>query len=304
MKPYVVIATKGRANIAYEVLTSLKGQSIPMEHIVFVGSEPSDLAGLETHPMYAPETISLILSDAGLTKQRNAGLDFLSTLTQEQDPNDWFVAFFDDDFRLASNWMFNCKQAFLDDPALVGVGGCVLADGITTDPISESAALEYIASRRPPMKHTWSGARREVPDLYGCNMAYRGSFAKTGRFDPDLPSYGWLEDVDYSVRAGKTGALRLIPECRGVHLGTSSGRTSGIRFGYSQIANPLYLIKKGGIPVKKGSKTMLRNLLSNGKNSFFRNPSRDYVGRLRGNIMAIRDLFLGSCHPTRIIDIQ
>lgn len=304
MKAYVVIATKGRASLAFEVLTSLKGQTHAIDHIVFVGSEPSDIAGLDTHPQYSADSVSLILSDAGSTKQRNAGLNLLSSVTRSQDPGNWFVGFFDDDFRLAPDWIFHCSEAFLSEPQLVGVGGTVLADGITSHPISEAEALDFIESRLPPLKHTWSGPRRNVPDLYGCNMAFRGTVASTDRFDPNLPFYGWLEDVDFSVRASQRGALRHIPECRGVHMGTSSGRTSGVRFGYSQVANPLYLIKKGSLPLKKGSRTLLRNMLSNGKNSLFRNQSRDYTGRLKGNFMAIRDLCLGQCHPTNVIGIK
>lgn len=304
MNAYVVIATKGRASIAKGVLSSLHGQTCPIEHIIFVGSEPADVAGLDTHPRYQAGTVSVVLSEAGLTKQRNAGLELLSSMTRGQDPSHWFVVFFDDDFRLAPDWIAHCKDALLGDPQLVGVGGTVLADGITGDPIPESQALDFIESRLPPMAHTWSGPRRDVPDLYGCNMAYRGTVAGTDRFDPDLPYYGWLEDVDYSVKASQKGALRHIPECKGVHMGTSSGRTSGVRFGYSQIANPLYLIKKRTLPVRKGSRTLLRNMLSNGKNALFRNQSRDYAGRLKGNFMAIKDLFLGQCHPTNVIGLK
>lgn len=304
MKAFVVVATKGRASLALQALSTLKGQTHAIEHIVFVGSEPSDIAGLDAHPQYSAASVSLILSEAGSSTQRNAGLNLLSSMTRDEDPSHWFVGFFDDDFRLAPDWMSHCREAFLSDPHLVGVGGTVLADGATSHPVSESQALDFIGSRRPPLKHTWSGARRDMPDLYGCNMAYRGTVARTDRFDADLPLYGWLEDVDYSVRASQKGTLRHIPECRGVHLGTSSGRTSGVRFGYSQVANPLYLIKKGTLPVRKGSRTLLRNMLSNGKNTLFRNQSRDYTGRLRGNFMAIKDLFRGHCHPTRVTGIH
>lgn len=304
MKAYVVVATKGRASVAGGVLRALQQQTCPAQHIVFVGSEPADVAGLDTHPLHSAGSVSVLLSEAGLTRQRNAGLERLAALTRGEDPARWFVVFFDDDFRPAPDWLAHCRTAFLDDPQLVGVGGTVLADGITGTPITESQAQDFIESRRPPMKHTWSGPRRDMPDLYGCNMAYRGTVAGHERFDPALPFYGWLEDVDYSVKASRQGALRHIPECRGVHMGSSSGRTSGVRFGYSQIANPLYLIRKKTLPLQKGGWTLLRNMLSNSANTLLRNQSRDYTGRLRGNLMAIRDLFRGHCHPTRVTGIQ
>lgn len=304
MKAYVVVATKGRASVAGGVLRALQSQTCPVEHIIFVGSEPADVAGLDTHTPHNATKVTVLLSEAGLTRQRNAGLERLAAMTHGENPAHWFVVFFDDDFRPAPDWLAHCSAAFLDDPQLVGVGGTVLADGITGTPITESQAQDFIDSLRPPMKHTWSGPRRDVPDLYGCNMAYRGTVARTDRFDPALPFYGWLEDVDYSVKASRQGALRHIPECRGVHMGSSSGRTSGVRFGYSQIANPLYLIRKKTLPLQKGGWTLLRNMLSNSANTLLRNQSRDYTGRLRGNFMAIRDLLRGHCHPTRVTRIQ
>jgi hypothetical protein len=82
---------------------------------------------------------------------------------------------------------------------------------------------------------------------YGCNMAPRlvPLHRHSLRFDEDLPLYGWLDDVDLCRRLSAYGRIVKNWNMIGVHLGTKRGRTAGIRLGYSQIANPIYLRRKG-----------------------------------------------------------
>jgi GT2 family glycosyltransferase len=69
-------------------------------------------------------------------------------------------------------------------------------------------------------------------------------------FDERLPLYGWQEDVDLSRRLAAFGTVVKVPAARGVHLSVKLGRNSGVRLGYSQIANPLYLsFKRRGYPL-------------------------------------------------------
>ena len=68
------------------------------------------------------------------------------------------------------------------------------------------------------------------------------------RFDENLPLYGWAEDVDFCRQLATYGRIVENARTTGVHLGSNSGRTSGVCFGYSQIANPLYLWRKGTLP--------------------------------------------------------
>jgi GT2 family glycosyltransferase len=67
-------------------------------------------------------------------------------------------------------------------------------------------------------------------------------------FDENLPLYGWLEDVDFCRRLAPYGRIVRNARTAGVHLGSNSGRTSGVCYGYSQIANPLYLWRKALCP--------------------------------------------------------
>lgn len=302
MKAFVIIATKGRPAISYECLNTLQKQSHPIEHIFVVGSEIIDTDGLENHSLYTSGTVTLNYANGGLTAQRNAGLDAMRfAYTAQMDPEEWFVVFLDDDFRIAPDWIEHCANGFQTHRNLIGAGGCVLADGITKNGISESEAHAYLMGYLPAKDNFWAGVySRSVPDLYGCNMAYRGTFALNERFDEKLPAYGWQEDVDYSTRAADYGELRYLPKAKGVHLGVTDGRVSGLCFGYSQVANPIYLIKKATIRKRKALLLMAKNIISNCIKTLLLNTKKDYRGRLHGNYLAFCDTIKRSCDPENI----
>ena len=68
----------------------------------------------------------------------------------------------------------------------------------------------------------------------------------TLRFDEGLPLYGWQEDIDFAARVARQGgALARTDAFAGVHCGVKTARSRGLPIGYSQVANPLYLVRKG-----------------------------------------------------------
>lgn len=305
MKACVVIATKGRAKETGVLLDYLANQSVVPHFVVVAGSEPSDIAGLDTHPLITQQKGQLILSKAGLCTQRNAGVTALLAQPRLQDAQDWFVAFFDDDFRPAADWLAQALQYFQQEPTVVGLTGHVLADGVNLEfGIPESSANGYLTQQKAPRPH-WSNVSSPQPlfGLYGCNMAYKAVVMQQQQFDENLPLYAWQEDYDFAHRALQYGELRLLPSCKGVHLGTSAGRTSGVRFGYSQIANPIYLVKKGSMPWRVAAKMMSKNLASNIVKSLTGVRIKDFPGRLKGNLRAISHLFTGKLNPLRVLDI-
>lgn len=282
----VGIPTAGRPRVVEALLEHLEGQTRPADLIVVAAPEAVDVDGLD------PKSASLVIAPRGLTKQRNAILDAAADCD--------IVVFFDDDFVAHASYLLFAERLFERYPEIVMATGCVLADGIIGPGIGFDEARRYVEADRQTGDEQW--AIRDVYNGYGCNMAVRMEAVRRGgiRFDERLPAYGWLEDVDFSRRLACEGRIVASKDMRGVHMGTKSGRQPGMRLGYSQIANPIYLARKGSFAWPRAWHQMGRNVAMNLARSLRPEPYVDRRGRLRGNAAALRDLALGRMHPERI----
>jgi hypothetical protein len=115
--------------------------------------------------------------------------------------------------------------------------------------------------------------------------------------------YGWQEDIDFTSQLRRYGRVVGFNTIIGVHLGLKAGRVSGVRFGYSQIANPTYLISKGTVPATFALDLMARNIAANLLRSLWPEPWIDRRGRLRGNLLAVGHLMMGRIEPEYILKI-
>lgn len=217
---------------------------------------------------------------------------------EEQD----LLLFLDDDFLMAPNYLEEMQRVFDENPDVILTTGTVIADGII------GPGLDHIAGAKVLAKALAEPAGEGMAPAhtgYGCNTAVRvGPILQHGLFfDERLPLYSWLEDVDFSNRIKHHGRMVRPASMRGVHLGTKTGRTPGIRLGYSQVANPFYLIRKGTISRKRARDLMLRNIASNLRGTLRPVEWADYRGRLRGNLMALRDVILRRNDPERILSL-
>jgi hypothetical protein len=82
-------------------------------------------------------------------------------------------------------------------------------------------------------------------------------------------------------------------------MGAKNGRVSGQRLGYSQIANPLYMLRKGTMTLVKVADHILCNMASNFGRAAWPEPFVDRRGRVRGNLLAIWDVLRGRLEPER-----
>jgi len=286
----VIIASTGRPACIASVLGDLRRQTLPPSRIILSVTGDRDLP-----PPHTRKDAEVVQARRGLPAQRNAGLD---RLAGDAD----VVVFFDDDFVPSRHAIAGLAALFADHPAIVGATGVVLADGIKTPGIPYTRAETIVAA------HDRKGAHPpalivDVPDLYGCNMAYRLSALDGLRFDERLKLYGWQEDVDFAVQVARRGRTVKTDAFVGVHLGTKAGRTSGVRLGYSQVHNPLYLWRKGTMPRAKALRLMVRNVLSNHARSLWPEPWVDRIGRVRGNWLGFADVLRGRLTPERIEDL-
>ncbi len=307
LRAFVIVVTKGRPDEVAVLVDYLERQTYPIDRIALVGTCEADLGTALHHPLiHSGRLIAAIADRPGLCRQRNYGLGLL------QDSGDLapdgpgaFVAFFDDDYRPADDWLALAAAAFGSMADIVGLTGRVLADGISGPGLTEAEAEAFLTGARPPQRHGYGGqVVREVDSAYGCNMAFRSTVFAELRFDETLPLYGWQEDRDFTGQARAHGRVIHAPDCRGVHLGAKGGRSAGKRLGYSQIANPAYLVRKGTVHWRAAANMAVRNLIANHLRSLRPEPWVDRRGRAYGNWLAIADLLRGRASPTRVLDLR
>jgi GT2 family glycosyltransferase len=285
----VGIATVGRPEFVRSTLGDLRRQTRAPDSVLVAACEAADVVGI------ADDHVECIFAPRGLTKQRNAILRNCSQFD--------VIVFFDDDFLPQPTYLEELEKTFIAHPNVVMVTGYVIADGIIGPGLDIEEARRHL---EVDSRHkSEDKALVDVYNGYGCNMAVRTSAVQHGdvAFDEALPLYGWLEDVDFSRRLGRYGRIVRSEAARGVHLGVKSGRQSGVRLGYSQIANPFYLVRKGSFDRSRAFQQMGRNIAMNLVFSLRPEPYVDRWGRLRGNIKAIKDLLRGRLHPERALTI-
>jgi GT2 family glycosyltransferase len=288
----VIVATRGRPSIVNSLVGQLNRQSKPPEQIFVIASAEADIVGLKQQA-----NVTVRIGRTGSSPQRNYGLALAGQRFS-------YVVFFDDDFVPSRFWLERMHDLFESRPDLVGLTGTVLADGTTTAGIRLDDAQSMVW-----LRDTTSDRTGAVHDRFsyggnmGCNMAFRCSALRGIRFDERLPLYAWLEDADFRARVERRGRVARTDALWGVHLGHKQGRGRGVTFGYSQIANAVYLARKGTVPMAHLARLVTKNLLSNTVRSLRPEPYVDRRGRLLGNMVALADLVRGRIAPERILKL-
>jgi GT2 family glycosyltransferase len=293
MRFAVGIATAGRPAMLTETLREIAKQNRLPDIVVICPRSEQDVESevLETLP-YACRVVS---SKPGTCRQRNAIL----RAVQDCDA----VVFFDDDFFPAPTYLANAEAILQRDDEVVAMSGTLLEDGIHGLGIKPEAARARIASA--PARIPSGGIRTDY-GTYGCNMVFRLAPVREHKpnFDEGLPLYGWQEDIDFSRQMAKWGRVVRADALTGVHLGIKGGRTSGVKFGYSQVANPIYLMRKGTVSLSFGGKTLVKNVLANAARAIRPEARIDRAGRFKGNMLAFVDLLRGRMYPGRICELE
>lgn len=287
----VIVATLGRPEESEDLVGDLRSQTRLPDRTIFAVTTPEDAP--EVDDLLRNET--LLCDRKGSCAQRNLAIE---RVVEDSD----LLVFFDDDFVPERHYLERLERAFEADPAIVGATGFVVADGVHGAGLSREEAVEAVRfhSARFP-----TGRPRATPlhGLYGCNMAVRVSALGERRFDENLPLYGWMEDLDLTYQLLSEGKLVRLEQLVGAHRGVKAGRTSGVRLGYSQIANAIYLIRKGTAPKRPMYENVAKYLIVNSLKSLRPEPFIDRRGRLKGNLFGILDLIRGRLRPDRILEL-
>jgi GT2 family glycosyltransferase len=285
----VGIATAGRPLILKQMLRQLTKQQRQPDVVVVCASSNEDLGDM---PVESPAVVTLF-GGRGLAQKRNAILRGVSECD--------VLIFLDDDFIAHSDYVAATETAFARDGSIAMTTGEVIADGVCGPGLDVTAALGALRNA----DGTAGAAPYDVYSAYGCNMSLRLDLARKHQlmFDEELPLYGWLEDVDFSRRVAAYGRITKVPAARGVHLGVKAARQRGVQLGYSQVANPVYLMRKGTYGARHAAALMSRNILANFGRALWPEAHVDRTGRALGNLRAVLELIDGRLHPQRILSL-
>lgn len=286
----VIIPSFGRRELLTRVLGHLERQSRLPDEVIISAPDPSHVEAYTGSRL----TVSYVFGRQGLAAQRNQALE--QALRRFD-----VVTFFDDDFLPGSRYLEQLLIAFQDNPGWAVIMGNVILDGakgvgLTFD--ESLAALAAFEARPLPEPRNV-----DHPGAYGCNMSFRSRHVGGLRFDERLALYGWQEDIDFTSQLRRSGRIVWLNTLIGVHLGNKSGRVSGVRFGYSQIVNPVYLIRKGTMGVRFGLGLACRNLIANAARSIKPEAHIDRRGRLRGNFLGLYHVVTGHIEPEYILKL-
>ena len=291
LRVVVVIPCLDDARFLAACLDALTHQTRRPDEILVCAPTERDVGNIaDLHP-----DVRLLIGRLGLTTQRNYLMENLEATD--------IVVFLDDDFIPDAHYLEFVETLFARYPDVVMTTGRVLADGILgpgLDFASARTAIDAAAGDPHDIEDV-----RDVYNGYGCNMAIRLDPVRRHniRFDEKLPLYGWLEDVDFSRQLARYGRIIKAAATRGVHLGVKGGRQTGTRLGYSQIANPFYLMRKGTCSPAKALTIAARNVLANLVRSVRPEPHVDRRGRISGNSRALLDLLTGRLSPGRVLSL-
>ena len=284
----VVLASTGRRDSLAKWLECVGRQTVAPSRIILSVVSPADLpeGGSEKAGVEA------LTGPKGLPAQRNTALRHL-------DGDADVIAFFDDDYVPSRFCIEQMARFFQANPDVAGVNGHLIDDGINTAGIdvkdAERLVADYDAAHVPRLD-----VLCELEGLYGCNMAYRASATQGIWFDERLKLYGWQEDIDFAAQVGQRGKIVKTNAFAGVHLGVKGARTSGVRLGYSQVVNPIYLNRKGTMGTRFAARILVRNLIANHIRVLRPEPWVDRMGRARGNWLGLFDVLRGRLTPERI----
>ena len=291
MKIVVGIATAGRRDLVGQVVSLFRHQTRLPESVIICPATEHDYESMANTD--CPFPVKVVAGGKGLPLQRNL---ILNAATDAD-----VVVFFDDDFVCEENFLAELEALFLKAPDIVVATGNVIADGARSIGITLDDALAQVSSygKLPPE------CLRPVFNAYGCNMAIRANVVSANRlkFDEMLPLYAWWEDVDFSRQMAAYGKIMHSNRLVGVHMGSKSGRTPGQRLGYAQIANIVYMMQKGTVPLHLGTYRISMNLIANAVRQFSPEPWVDRRGRFIGNMKAIADCLQKPADPQKILTL-
>jgi GT2 family glycosyltransferase len=249
----LIIPTYRRSREILELLTLLATLPDTPGEVVIVDGSPENIVEANIREWAVTDfrfDLVYVKSPAGLTRQRNVGLDACSRE---------FIFFLDDDCLPLPGYFREIRQVFVDDKLKeVGAVRGFLTNGINK-PLTRLWRLRFalgLVPRGEPGRYypsgtssTWdmvpqfSGVRR-VDVLAGGASAYRREVFLKHRFSEFFYGYAQGEDLEMSLRIGKDWKLLSCGDALVNHNHAESGRPAGFARGKMAIRNRYFIWKR------------------------------------------------------------
>lgn len=212
MRHELVICTRNRVDDLNRCLESAAAQTRLPDRLIVVDSSDTLATrhAVEAFGGRVAFAVRYVRTAAGLTLQRNAGLDHLASSTD-------VVHFVDDDTVLEPSYLHEILTVFETRPDVGGVGG---RDSNLPEPSPSWYRRVFLLNSRRQGVLLRSGVnvlsatgdRERRPDwLSGCSMSYRCRSVSGLRFDESRCGNGIADDVDFSARAADRAPLVWTP---------------------------------------------------------------------------------------------
>lgn len=250
----LVVATYKRPQEVRKLIEALRQlPDLPAEVVIVDGSpdeatgealtDPAQLDGL-------PFDLVYVRSPAGLTRQRNVGIDA---------SRGRYLFFLDDDCLPEPGYFRNLRAVLVEDRALqVGaVSGSFV--GEAGQDLGWRWRLRFwlgIVPRGEPGRYYPTGTsipRGFIPAFTGCRSVemvpggasvYRREVLLQHRFSKFFYGYAQGEDLEMSLRIGRTWKLLWSGDARVLHNHVASGRPSSVQKGRMEVRNRYFIWRR------------------------------------------------------------
>jgi GT2 family glycosyltransferase len=250
----LILATYKRPDEVISLVKALAQRSdVPAEIVIADGCPEMNLGQRLASWMtgdVAPFDLVYVRCPAGLTRQRNIGID-LSTRQ--------YVFFLDDDALPLDNYFREIRRTFSDDSErkIGAVGGSVINE--LDRPISGRWKLRLalgIVPKVQPMTYAPCGTStpkgllrrfsgvRQVDVLPGCAFAFRREVLEQHRFSSFFDGYSQGEDLEMSLRVARDWTVVCCGDAEVLHHPATAGRPPSFAKGRMEVRNRFFIWKR------------------------------------------------------------
>lgn len=250
----LVVPTYRRPEEIVALLEKLTSLPDPPGEVVVVDGSPDEVPGRAilawARIRRLPFELVYVKSPAGLTRQRNVGVD---ATTRE------FIFFLDDDCLPEPGYFRAIRQVFLEDtPNGVAVvcGSIINEMGrplslrwrirflLRLVPRGESGKYYPTATSVPRSLVTPFTGSRPVDIVPGGAAAFRKSVFDRHRFSEFFKGYAQGEDVEMSMRIGREQRLLWCGDAHVRHYHAQQGRPASFKKGRMEVRNRFFIWKR------------------------------------------------------------